>query len=261
VCHAHDSEPPHLPADLALPRIAGAAAAEPLELQSADGGRFSAALAESPDPAGPAVVLLPDVRGLHPFYIRLAERFADAGHHAVAIDYFGRTAGLGPRDEAFEYMPHVEQTRPETIQLDARTALVALQERTGAIGAVSVGFCFGGAQSFLAGTAPALGLDAVVGFYGALASPRLGPAAPLHHAEEIRCPVLGLFGGADQGIPVEQVKEFESRLQAAGVPQEIVIYPDAPHSFFDRRFEEHADACEDAWRRVLRFIRAAGTPD
>jgi carboxymethylenebutenolidase len=125
---------------------------------------------------------------------------------------------------------------------------------------VSVGFCFGGAQSFLAGTAPALGLDAVVGFYGALASPRLGPAAPLHHAEEIRCPVLGLFGGADQGIPVEQVKEFESRLQAAGVPQEIVIYPDAPHSFFDRRFEEHADACEDAWRRVLRFIRAAGTP-
>jgi carboxymethylenebutenolidase len=44
------------------------------------------------------------------------------------------------------------------------------------------------------------------------------------------------------------------------VPQEIVIYPDAPHSFFDRRFEEHADACEDAWRRVLRFIRAAGTP-
>jgi carboxymethylenebutenolidase len=72
--------------------------------------------------------------------------------------------------------------------------------------------------------------------------------------------VLGLFGGADQGIPVEQVKEFESRLQAAGVPQEIVIYPDAPHSFFDRRFEEHADACEDAWRRVLRFIRAAGTP-
>src|SRR4051794_10620642 len=101
VCHAHDSEPPHLPADLALPRIAGAAAAEPLELQSADGGRFSAALAESPDPQGPAVVVLPDVRGLHPFYIRLAERFADAGHHAVAIDYFGRTAGLGPRDEAF----------------------------------------------------------------------------------------------------------------------------------------------------------------
>jgi carboxymethylenebutenolidase len=259
VCHAHDSEPPDLPPDLAP--IAGAAAAEELVLESADGARFSAALAESADPQGPGVVVLPDVRGLHPFYVRLAERFADAGHHAVAIDYFGRTAGVGARDEDFEFMPHVEQTRPETIQLDARTALVALQERTGAIGAVSVGFCFGGSQSFLAATAPALGLDAVVGFYGALASPRFGPAAPLHHVDEMRCPVLGLFGGADQAIPVEQVRDFEARLQAAGVAQEIVIYPDAPHSFFDRRFEEHAAACEDAWRRTLRFIRAAGTPD
>jgi carboxymethylenebutenolidase len=259
MCHAHDSEPPHLPADLALPRIAGGAAAETVELESADGTRFSAALAESPDPQGPGIVVLPDVRGLHPFYMRLVERFADAGHHAIATDYFGRTAGLGPRGEDFEYMPHVEQTRPGTIQLDARAALDALRKRTGADGAVSVGFCFGGSQSFLAGTAD-LGLDAVVGFYGALASPRFGPAAPLYHAEEIRVPVLGLFGGADPGIPVEQVREFESKLQAAGVPQEIVIYPDAPHSFFDRRFEEHAEACEDAWRRVLRFVRTARAP-
>src|SRR5690348_17295544 len=157
MCHAADSEPPPLPPDLVVrPRIAGGAGAEVLELQSADGTRFSAALAEAPDAQGPGIVILPDVRGLHPFYMRLAERFADAGHPAVAMDYFGRTAGLGPRDEEFEYMPHVAQTRPGTIQQDAAAALALLRERTGVASALTVGFCFGGAQSFLVATAPEL---------------------------------------------------------------------------------------------------------
>ena len=108
MCFAFDASPPDLPADIAP--IAGGAGAELLELESADGTRFSAALAESPEPRGHAVVILPDVRGLYPFYSELAERFAAAGHHAIAIDYFGRTAGLGPRGEDFEYMPHVSET-------------------------------------------------------------------------------------------------------------------------------------------------------
>jgi carboxymethylenebutenolidase len=70
----------------------------------------------------------------------------------------------------------------------------------------------------------------------------------------MRCPVLGLFGGADPAIPVEQVEEFDRRLDEAGVDHEIVIYPDAPHSFFDRSYEEHAGASSDAWRRVLGFL-------
>src|SRR3954469_8905897 len=97
MCFDHDSRPPELPPDLALRRLAGGAAAELVELTSADGTRFSAAIAESPEPRGPAVVVLPDVRGLYRFYVELAERFAAAGHHAVAIDYFGRTAGTGER--------------------------------------------------------------------------------------------------------------------------------------------------------------------
>ena len=102
MCFAFDARPPELPADLARPRIAGGASAELLELTSADGTALSAALAEAPEPSGRAVVILPDVRGLYPFYSELAERFAQAGHHAIALDYFGRTAGLGPRDERFE---------------------------------------------------------------------------------------------------------------------------------------------------------------
>jgi carboxymethylenebutenolidase len=71
----------------------------------------------------------------------------------------------------------------------------------------------------------------------------------------MRGPVLGLYGGADEGIPQEQIDAFEQNLASAGVDHEIVIYPGAPHSFFDRRFEEHAEACADAWRRVLGFLQ------
>jgi carboxymethylenebutenolidase len=66
--------------------------------------------------------------------------------------------------------------------------------------------------------------------------------------------VLGLFGGADQGIPAAQVEELDSQLDRAGVPHEIMTYPDAPHSFFDRKAAEHADASADAWRRMLAWI-------
>jgi carboxymethylenebutenolidase len=103
MCFAFDARPPDLPTDLALPPIAGGAGAEVLELSSADGARFSAAIAHSTEGQGSGVLISPDVRGLYPFYTELAERFALAGHHAIAIDYFGRTAGLGPRGEDFDY--------------------------------------------------------------------------------------------------------------------------------------------------------------
>jgi carboxymethylenebutenolidase len=259
MCFGFDARPPELPADLVRP-MAGGAAAELLELSSADGTAFSAAFAESPEASGPGILIFPDVRGLYPFYIELAERFAQAGHDAIAFDYFGRTAGLGPRDDDFEYMPHVMKITPAGVQADAGAALAALRERTGARAAVSVGFCFGGMHSLLAGTSPQIALDGVVAFYGGLDGSRYGIEGPLERAAEIRCPVLGLYGGADQSIPVEHVREFEARLTEAGIPNEIVIYPGAPHSFFDRSFEQHADASADAWRRVLGFIQRIEAP-
>lgn len=67
--------------------------------------------------------------------------------------------------------------------------------------------------------------------------------------------MLGLFGSADQAIPPEAVEAFREALDAAEVPNEIVTYEGAPHSFFDRSFAEHQDACDDAWRRILGFVR------
>jgi carboxymethylenebutenolidase len=256
MCFDFDARPPDLPAEYAP--IAGGAAAETLELTSADGTRFSVALAESPTGSDPAVLILPDVRGLYRFYIELAERFADAGHHAIAIDYFGRTAGLGPRGEDFDYWPEVQKTRPATVQLDAAAALAELRGRTGAEAVSSVGFCFGGTQSFLAATNAELGLDGVIGFYGSLSPERWGDMSPIHRAVDMRGPVLGLYGGADEGIPPDQVEALDRNLTAAGVEHEIVTYPGAPHSFFDRKQEEFAAESADAWERTLVFLARRG---
>ena len=259
MCFAFDARPPELPPDLALPTLAGGAAAEALELTSADGIRFSAALAEAPESdGGPGVVILPDVRGLYRFYVELAERFAQAGHPAIAMDYFGRTALDEERGEDFEHMPHVERTKVDQIQADAAAAIAVLRERTGASSIVTVGFCFGGTQSFMAATSPELDLDGAVGFYAGLVPRREGAPDPIAHAPETRCPVLGLFGGADENILPEHIDAYEHGLQEAGVEHEIVTYPGAPHSFFDRSFSEHAEACEDAWRRVLGFLQQVG---
>jgi carboxymethylenebutenolidase len=256
MCFDHDARPPALPDERVVPAIAGGAGAEILTITAADGSEFSAALAESPSADGPAVVILPDVRGLFRFYVELAERFAEAGHHAIAIDYFGRTAGTGERDEDFAFMEHLSDARPPQVQADIAAAVEVLGARTGASSFVSVGFCFGGAQSFIAGTAPAAGLDAVVGFYGTLRGERTGidVPTPLDHAATTKVPVLGIFGGGDPLIPPEDRDEFERLLDEAGVKHEVIAYPDAPHSFFDRSQEQYADASADAWRRVLDFL-------
>jgi carboxymethylenebutenolidase len=253
MCFDFDARPPAPPEDLLLAPIAGGAGAELLELTSEDGTRFSASLAQAGGDQPGGILIFPDVRGLYPFYAELAERFAQAGYHAIALDYFGRTAGLGPRDEDFEYMPHVQQLKVPQVQQDASAAIAALRERTGVDNVATVGFCLGGFESFLAG-ADMSELAAVVGFYAALDGSRFGVSGPLQRAAEIRVPLLGLFGGADQAIPVEQVEEFDGKLSEAGLEHEIHVYPGAPHSFFDRRYEEHAEACEDAWRRMLGFL-------
>ena len=158
MCFELDSAPP-------VPAISGAAIShKELELEAADGNRFAAFAAEPDDPTGACVVILPDVRGLYRFYEELALRLAERGHRAVAIDYFGRTAGVGKHDEHFEYGEHVRETTPEGIQADVRAAVEWLRgDRCDAI--ASLGFCFGGHHSWLA-AAGGHGLAGAIGFYG-----------------------------------------------------------------------------------------------
>jgi carboxymethylenebutenolidase len=216
-----------------------------------DGNRFAATIARTHERASPGVVVLPDVRGLHPFYERLADHLADAGVHAVAIDPYGRTAGPEHRDEGFDYAPHRAAARDVGVRADVRAAAEALR-REGATAVGTMGFCFGGRASLM--QASQEGLDGVIAFYGPPASREEGGASPLDEAERVRVPILGLYGGADRGIPSEDVQTYDRALEAAGVDHRLVTYPGAPHSFFDRSMTEHADACQDAWARVLGFV-------
>ncbi len=252
MCFDLDSRPP------IAPIAGGALESGELTLQADDGNRFTAFAARAAEPTGAGIVVLPDVRGLHPYYEDLALRFAENGIDAVAIDYFGRTAGLGRRDYGFQFMPNVAQTTLAGLGADIRAAGAHLRsaEGGGVPSLFTVGFCFGGRLSFVAATL-GLKLDGVIGFYGIPVGPGHGDVpAPADVASDFASPVLGLFGGADPAIPVEDVATFESALRAAGAEHRIVTYPNAPHSFFDRKADEFADASTAAWAEVLGFVRA-----
>jgi carboxymethylenebutenolidase len=242
MCYSDDARPP-------LPPIGGAASNQgDLELSAADGNKFMAYFARAAKPTGAGMVVMPDVRGLHHFYKELAQRFAEAGIDAVAIDYFGRTAGDGDRSEAFDYKPHVEQTTPEGISADVAAAVAHLKTKDG--GAVksvfTVGFCFGGSSSWNM-SALVEGLNGDIGFYGR-------PERTLPFLSRMKAPLLLLIAGADF-TPQEAFHDFDKKLTEAKVPHEMHIYEGAPHSFFDRSFAEWKDACDDAWRRMLAFIK------
>jgi len=253
MCHDTGARPP-------LPPISGGAGdlAGSVELTAADGNRLAAYSATSSTPGGAGMVVLPDVRGLHPFYVDLVDRFADAGIHATAFDYFGRTAGAALRDAGFDYTPHVRQCRPDTVAADAAAAVAHVRSAEGgsATSVFTVGFCFGGRNSFNL-AAEGFRLAGVIGFYGFPAQlDEHDTSAPTLRAADYTCPVLGLFGGADQGIPSSAIAAFRTALDAAKVPNEITVYDGAPHSFFDRTFERFAAESADAWARMLAFVEA-----
>ncbi len=237
------------------PGAKGAAKGEDLVLTSSDNNQFAAYLATPETTSGAYIVIYPDVRGLHRFYKDLAIRFAEVGITAIAIDYFGRTAGLTSRDEPFEFWPHVQQLNFNSFILDVHAAVDYLRAKFGAqIAPYVIGFCMGGSFTLMTGTEESFGFAGLVPFYAGLAREFGGHGTVLDNAGKVKYPVLGLFGGADQGIPEEQVKQLDANLDESGVSHNIVLYPGAPHSFFDRRAEEFADASQNAWERILTFV-------
>lgn len=192
------------------------------------------------------MVIMPDVRGLHGFYKELAQRFAEAGMHSVAIDYFGRTAGIGSRDGDFPFREHVEKLEPQKVNEDVGAAVTWLRSQVRDLRAVfTVGFCMGGSLSW-AQSAAGHDLDGSIGLYGI-------PGRVGHLTADMTAPLLLLAAGQDF-TPVEEVERFAERVRGSGTEAEMHVYPDAPHSFFDRSFAEHQEACADAWHRILNFV-------
>ena len=250
MCYDDASRPP------APPRHESIGSTTRMTLVAADGNQLSAAFVAPTAPARTGVVILPDVRGLHAYYVALAERFAEAGVAAVAIDYFGRTAGLaddGIRTEDFDWQAHIATTTPAGIDADIATALDFLRGQTRSdLPVVVLGFCFGGSHSWRQ-SAGDLDLAACIGFYGRPAM--VGEAA--QHAAK---PVLMIIAGAAAATPVEDQPALAATMRAAGATVVEAVYEGAPHSFFDRSFAEWADACQDVWRQVLAQTDAVTAP-
>lgn len=246
MCYDENARPPLPPGE------SGEAHGEDLVLTSADGTRFAAYIARpaSSRATRAQIIIYPDIRGLHRFYQELALRFAEIGITALAIDYFGRTAGLTERNDDFEFWPHVQQLQVPNLIADVRAAQAALDSGKSTF---VVGFCLGGSFSIIS-SASNLGLTGAIGFYAGL-SREMGGKSVLDWSLEASNPFLGLFGGADQGIPVEQVNLLDANLDQSGVEHKIVIYEGAPHSFFDRRATDYAEASADAWEKALAFIQ------
>ncbi|SFL05754.1 dienelactone hydrolase family protein [Geodermatophilus ruber] len=241
MCHDPDSRPP------APPRTGDVAERGLLTLTAADGTEVAAAHATPAAPARVGVVVLPDIRGLHPYYVALTERFAEAGLAAVAIDYFGRTAEPSPtgtRDQDFDWQAHIPQTTEAGVDADVAAAIGYLRERTGPdLPVVTVGFCFGGSHSWrLAGGE--LDLAACIGFYGR-------PSMVGEAAKRASRPTLMIIAGADSATPVADQLALAETMRAGGAEVTTAVYDGAPHSFFDRAHGQWADACQDVWRRVL----------
>jgi carboxymethylenebutenolidase len=251
MCFDLDSRPP------IAPIAGGALDSTDLTLESADGTRFRAFRARATTPNGAGIVILPDVRGLHPFYEELALRFAENGVDALAIDYFGRTAGVGDRGDDFEYKPHVEQVSWPALSDDIRAAARHLRmEDEGRVDALfTVGFCFGGRLAYLTAT---LGLELAgsIGYYGSPVGPgRGGTPAPADVTDQMTNPILGIWGGADGATSAADIAAFDAALAASGIERRFVTYDGAPHSFFDRKAEQFAEASSQAWEETLTFVR------
>src|SRR5215471_1256289 len=203
MCYDDHARPP-------LPPISGAAADQgDIFLTSSDGTRNAAHFARASRPTGAGMIVLPDVRGLHQFFKELAERFAQAGIDAVAIDYFTRTAGSGDRSDSFEYMPHLAQSTPEVVAMDVAAAVEYLRsEDGGAVKSVfTVGFCYGGSNSW---SQSALNpeLNGCIGFYGR-------PMRAEAYIPTMKSPLLIMVAGADGATTPEQSAEFDRELTRA----------------------------------------------
>jgi carboxymethylenebutenolidase len=219
-------------------------------LEAYDGHRLMAYFARAEKPTGRGIVVLHDGYGYRDYYKELARNFAMAGVEAVAIDLYARTArdNDGPRDETWEpFREHMAATTPESVATDVAAGVAFLRSREGGASKeiFTLGFCFTGAHSWRQ-SAVQDGLAGCIGMYG-------GPDGVRDVIPRMRAPLLVIVAGADR-IPVEKFREFGRELVAGGVRHRIVVYDGAPHSFFDVKFEQWKDVCNDAWRQMLDFM-------
>jgi carboxymethylenebutenolidase len=215
------------------------------------------------DARRPLVLVVQEVFGVHEHIKDVCRRLAKAGYFAVAPELFARQGDVSKIADVQQIVSTVVAKVPDAQvmqDLDATAAWAASTGRADAAKLGVTGFCWGGRIVWLY-AAHAARLKAGVAWYGRLASPSdaLRPKQPIDLAGELKAPVLGLYGGADTGIPLADVEAMRRALTAAKSESEIVVYDGAPHGFFaDYRPSYRAADAADGWRRMLAWFERFG---
>jgi carboxymethylenebutenolidase len=214
-------------------------------------------------PAGPGkypvVIVIPEIWGMHEYIKDVVRRFAERGFFAITFEPYARVGGVLQIEDR-EALLKIVNSVPDAQVLGDLDAMVAYAKKLPAANADRIGvtgFCRGGLYTLLF-AAHSPDVKAAVAWYGQVKpakTPGIRTAGPLDLADQFKAPVLGLYGEADQGIPVADVKEMEAALKAAGKTAEFVLYPDAPHAFHaDYRPSYRENPAKDAWARCLAWF-------
>jgi carboxymethylenebutenolidase len=210
----------------------------------------------------PVVLVIQEVFGVHEHIQDVCRRFAKLGYFALAPELFARQGDVSKLTNPQEIVKTVVSKVPDQqvmSDLDATVAWAAKNKgNTSKLGIT--GFCWGGRTTWLY-AAHNPNLKAGVAWYGRLVgqSTPLTPEHPIDIADELKAPVLGLYGGEDQSIPLDTVQQMQQALAAANSPSEIIVYPDAPHAFYsDYRPNYRKEAAEAGWQRLLAWFKKYG---
>ncbi|HWP45481.1 MAG TPA: dienelactone hydrolase family protein [Blastocatellia bacterium] len=211
----------------------------------------------------PVVLVVQEIFGVHEHIKDICRRFAKMGHLAVAPELFARQGDVSKMTNINEIITKVVSKVPDAQVMSDLDATVRWAEKTekGNTGKLGItGFCWGGRIVWLyAAHSPKL--KAGVAWYGRLVGQpsELHPKHPIDIVPQLKAPVLGLYGGADTGIPNETVERMKKALKDAGKPSEIVLYPDTPHGFFaDYRQSYRKEQAQDAWKRLQDWFKKHG---
>lgn len=211
----------------------------------------------------PVVLVVQEIFGVHEHIKDICRRFAKLGYLAIAPALYARQGDVSNLKEIQEIIAKVVSKVPDAQVMSDLDATVAYVKKSGSGDTARMGvtgFCWGGRIVWLY-SAHNPNLKAGAAWYGRLTSDKdpLHPKHPLDLVESINVPVLGLYGGADMGIPNNTVEAMQMALKKANKPSEIVLYPDTPHGFYaDYRPSYRKDKADDAWKRLTEWFKKNG---
>lgn len=213
----------------------------------------------------PVVLVVQEIFGVHEHIKDICRRFAKVGYLAVAPEMYARQGDVSKLTNINDIIPIVGKVPDEQVMSDLDAAVAWAKKNNGNTSKLAVtGFCWGGRIVWLY-AAHNPNLKAGVAWYGRLAPPppdRANPLQPKHPLElvkDLKAPVLGLYGGADQGIPNDTVEQMQKALKELKKPSEIKLYPDTPHGFHaDYRPSYRKEQAQDGWNLLLAWFKKHG---